>query len=67
MQQGQMKTDGSLSNERNDDMTNSWMKVMDGLCPMKEATKDEDSWTKKFMTSKEGAFQAAGRGATVGP
>lgn len=30
MRQGQMKTNGSLSNERNNDMTDPWMKVMDG-------------------------------------
>ena len=35
--------------------------------PYEEATKDEDSVTKKFMTSKEGALQATGCGATVGP
>ena len=35
MKEGQIWTDRSLSVERNDDMTNSWMEVMDGLCPMK--------------------------------
>ena len=39
MKQYQMKIDGSLSDERNVDMTNSWMKVMDGLCPMKKTQK----------------------------
>lgn len=34
MKQGQMKTNGLLSDERNDDMTDSWKKVMDDLCPM---------------------------------
>ena len=48
-------------------MTNSWMKVMDGLCPMKEATKDEDSWTKKFMTLKEGSLQVSSQGGVAGP
>ena len=32
-------TDGSLSDERNDDMTNSWIKVMNGLCPMNKSQK----------------------------
>ena len=39
MKQGQMNTDGSLSNERNDDMNESWMKVMDSLYPMKKPQK----------------------------
>lgn len=36
MKQGEMKTNGSLSYERNNDMTDPWMKVMDGLFPMKK-------------------------------
>ena len=31
-----MKIDGSISDKRNDDVTDSWMKVMDGMCPMKK-------------------------------
>ena len=43
MKKGHMQTDGSLKNERNDDMNDSWMKVMDCLLPMKKTQKHEDS------------------------
>ena len=39
MKQGQMQTDGLLSDERNDDMTDSWMKVIDDLSPMEKSQK----------------------------
>jgi len=39
MKEGRIWIDGSLSNERNDDMIDSWMKVMDGLCPTKKSQK----------------------------
>lgn len=35
--------------------------------PYVEATKYEDYWTNKFMTSKEEALQEFGRGVDVGP
>jgi len=44
MNEGHIWTDGLLSD---DDMTDSWMKVMDGLCPIKKSLDNE----KKFMTS----------------
>jgi len=34
-------------------MTNSWMKVIDGLCPMKKSPKDEDSMTKEIDEIEE--------------
>lgn len=34
MKEAHKWTDGSLSD---DDMTNSWMKVMDGICPKKKS------------------------------
>ena len=37
MKEGHIGTDGSLSDERNNDMTDSWMKVMNGLCPTKKS------------------------------
>ena len=39
MKQGQMKTNESLFDERNNDIIASWMKVMDGLCPMEKPQK----------------------------
>jgi len=39
-------------------MTDSWRKVM--AVPYEEIPKDEDSVTKKFMTSKEGVLKAVG-------
>jgi len=37
MKEGQIGTDGSLSDEKNNDMTDLGMKVIDGLCPTKKS------------------------------
>jgi len=40
-------------------MTNSWMKVMDGSCPIKKSPKEEDSLTKKIHDIKGRSFSSS--------